>query len=102
MFMRVNSKCAHQVRPPLQSSRPCSTLGTPLLPPARHRDALTFYICLSQLSRRVEKTDLLQGTFDQLILQITTPGPVHGYAISQRLNQISREARENTECKKAA
>jgi PadR family transcriptional regulator PadR len=54
------------------------------------------------MPKRAEKTDVLQGTLDQLILQITTPGPVHGYAISQRLNQISREARENTECKKAA
>jgi len=44
------------------------------------------------MSRRAEKTDLLQGTLDLLILQITALGPVHGYAISQRLNQISREA----------
>src|SRR3954463_6235304 len=39
-----------------------------------------------------DKTDLLQGTLDLLILQVTALGPVHGYAISQRLNQISREA----------
>ena len=44
------------------------------------------------MPRRVEKTDLLQGTLDLLILQITALGRVHGYAISQRLNQISREA----------
>jgi PadR family transcriptional regulator PadR len=44
------------------------------------------------MPRRAEKTDLLQGTLDLLILQITALGPVHGYAISQRLNQISREA----------
>jgi hypothetical protein len=45
---RVNSNCAHQVRPPLQSSRPLSSLGIPPLPAARHRDALTFYIWLFQ------------------------------------------------------
>jgi PadR family transcriptional regulator PadR len=38
------------------------------------------------------KTDLLQGTLDLLILQVIALGPVHGYAIAQRLNQISREA----------
>jgi PadR family transcriptional regulator PadR len=41
---------------------------------------------------RHEKTDLLQGTLDLLILQVTALGPVHGYAIAQRLSQISREA----------
>jgi PadR family transcriptional regulator PadR len=44
------------------------------------------------MPRRAEKTGLLQGTLDLLILQVTALGPVHGYAISQRLNQISREA----------
>ena len=39
-----------------------------------------------------EKTGLLQGTLDLLILQVIARGPVHGYAIAQRLNQISREA----------
>jgi PadR family transcriptional regulator, regulatory protein PadR len=39
----------------------------------------------------VEKSDLLQGTLDMLILKIVTLGPIHGYGISQRLRQISRE-----------
>ena len=43
-------------------------------------------------AEKTEKTDLLQGTLDLLLLQVTALGPVHGYAISQRLNQISREA----------
>jgi PadR family transcriptional regulator PadR len=38
------------------------------------------------------KSDLPQGTLDMLILQIIAWGPVHGYAIAQRLQQISREA----------
>lgn len=37
------------------------------------------------------KSDLLQGTLDMLILQVTALGPVHGYAIAQRLQQISRD-----------
>ena len=37
------------------------------------------------------KSDLLQGTLDLLILQIAALGPVHGYAIGQRLQQISRD-----------
>src|SRR5258706_3300922 len=37
------------------------------------------------------KQDLLQGTLDVLILKIVALGPIHGYAIAQRINQISRE-----------
>lgn len=36
--------------------------------------------------------DLPQGTLDLLILKIAALGPVHGYAIAQRLQQVSREA----------
>jgi PadR family transcriptional regulator, regulatory protein PadR len=39
----------------------------------------------------LEKTDLLQGTLDMLILRIVAAGPVHGYGISLRIRQISRE-----------
>jgi PadR family transcriptional regulator, regulatory protein PadR len=37
------------------------------------------------------RSDLLQGTLDVLILKIIALGPVHGYAIAQRLQQISRD-----------
>jgi PadR family transcriptional regulator PadR len=37
------------------------------------------------------KTELLQGTLDLLILKIVALGPVHGYGISQRIQQISKE-----------
>jgi len=33
------------------------------------------------------KSDLPQGTLDLLILKIAALGPVHGYAIAQRLTQ---------------
>jgi transcriptional regulator len=39
----------------------------------------------------VPKTDLLQGTLDLLILKILTLGPNHGWGISNRIRQISRE-----------
>jgi transcriptional regulator len=39
----------------------------------------------------LEKTDLLQGTLDLLILKVVALGPVHGYGISQRIRQISEE-----------
>jgi len=35
------------------------------------------------------KTDLPQGTLDLLILKAIAVGPVHGYAIAQRLEQVS-------------
>ena len=38
------------------------------------------------------KSDLLQGTLDMLILHVAALGPVHGYAIAQRLQQISKDA----------
>ena len=38
------------------------------------------------------KSDLPQGTLDMLILQVVALGPIHGYAIGQRLQQISRDA----------
>jgi PadR family transcriptional regulator PadR len=37
------------------------------------------------------KSDLPQGTLDLLIMKIVAIGPVHGYAIAQRLQQVSRE-----------
>jgi PadR family transcriptional regulator, regulatory protein PadR len=38
------------------------------------------------------KTDLLQGTLDLLILKTVALGPQHGYGISLRIQQISRDA----------
>lgn len=34
-------------------------------------------------------TDLVQGTLDLLLLKILALGPMHGWAVSQRLKQIS-------------
>src|SRR5262245_61319629 len=37
------------------------------------------------------KSDIPQGTLDLLILKVVAIGPQHGYAIGQRLQQISRD-----------
>jgi len=38
-----------------------------------------------------QKSDLLQGTLDLLILKIVALGPIHGYGIAQRIRQISQD-----------
>ncbi len=37
------------------------------------------------------KLDLLQGTLDLLILRTLQTGPQHGWAISERIQQVSQE-----------
>ena len=39
-----------------------------------------------------DKSDLLQGTLDLLVLKVVALAPLHGYGISQRIRQISKEA----------
>src|SRR4051812_27752657 len=43
------------------------------------------------------KTDLLQGTLDLLILRTLASGDMHGWGISQRLQQISRDVLQVTQ-----
>ncbi len=38
-----------------------------------------------------DKKEFLKGTLDMLILKIVALGPIHGYAISQRIQQISKD-----------
>jgi PadR family transcriptional regulator PadR len=35
--------------------------------------------------------DLLQGTLDMLVLRTLQPGPMHGWGISQRIQQVSED-----------
>lgn len=37
------------------------------------------------------RAEFLKGTLDMLILKIVALGPIHGYAISQRIRQISKD-----------
>jgi transcriptional regulator len=36
-------------------------------------------------------TDLLQGTLDLLILQTLASGPMHGWGVAQRIQQVSKD-----------
>ncbi len=38
-----------------------------------------------------DKAAILKGTLDMLILKIVALGPIHGYVISQRIQQISKD-----------
>jgi PadR family transcriptional regulator PadR len=40
---------------------------------------------------KASKSNLPQGTLDLLILKVAALGPVHGYAIAQRLQQVSQD-----------
>jgi len=37
-------------------------------------------------------SDLLQGTLDLLILKTLASGPMHGWGVAQRIQQVSRDA----------
>jgi transcriptional regulator len=44
-------------------------------------------------SKTPDKTDVLQGTLDLMVLQtVDSLGPLHGYAIAARLEQVSSGA----------
>ncbi len=43
------------------------------------------------------KADLPQGTLDLLILKVLALGPLHGYAVAQRLQQMSRDVVQVTQ-----
>src|SRR5262245_35427871 len=46
---------------------------------------------------RSKPSDLLQGTLDLLVLHVLSLGPLHGYAIGQRLQQITRDTLQVTQ-----
>ena len=37
------------------------------------------------------KNDFLKGSLDLLILKVVKYGPIHGYAVTQRIQQVSRD-----------
>jgi PadR family transcriptional regulator, regulatory protein PadR len=43
------------------------------------------------------KSDLPQGTLDLLVMQVVALEPMHGYAIAQRLKQLSRDVVQVTQ-----
>src|SRR2546422_2470755 len=47
--------------------------------------------CFYRLSMEmvVQKTELLQGTLDMLILKVVNRGSIHGFGIAQRIQQLT-------------
>lgn len=39
----------------------------------------------------MEKTELLSGTLDLLVLRVLKSGPVHGFGISEKIHVLSKE-----------
>jgi PadR family transcriptional regulator, regulatory protein PadR len=68
---------------------------------AVYRHALNFdiWIAYTYVEGRgmTAKSDLPQGTLDLLVLQVLTLEPLHGYAIAQRLKQMSRDVVQVTQ-----
>jgi len=44
------------------------------------------------MKKTENRFDLPQGTLDLLIMRIVALGPIHGYAVAQRIQQMSRDA----------
>lgn len=68
----------------------------PIVPPKQNRQHLELLhvVYVEETGMGVSDTakfEIPQGTLDLLILQIAALGPIHGYAIAQRLQQVSRE-----------
>ena len=43
------------------------------------------------MSTNDQRAEFLKGTLDMLILKVVALGPIHGYAISQRIQMISKD-----------
>jgi PadR family transcriptional regulator PadR len=44
------------------------------------------------MKKSEDRFDLPQGTLDLLIMRVVALGPIHGYAIAQRIQQMSSDA----------
>jgi PadR family transcriptional regulator len=100
VFMRVNSKCAHQVRPPF--GRDVRTLARCSLGPQSPRGRARLKLALNLIrviscrklrilgmGRKAHKNDSLPGSLDMLILRTLSLRNLHGYGIVQFIQQSS-------------
>ena len=55
------------------------------------RDALTFDNTVASLLSVSDRADLLQGTLDLLVLKSLLLAPLHGWGISKRIRELSRD-----------
>ena len=71
-------------RPPHERiSRPFSPLD--------YRQERCYSLVGKHRERLSKPTDLVQGTLDLLILRVIALGPMHGWAIAQRIRQMSND-----------
>lgn len=78
----VTTQAAHAVSP-----RDVLVVSTSWL--AAHADDPD--LVLTRYRMAPVRSDIPQGTLDLLILKVVAPGPLHGYGIAQRLQQLSRD-----------
>src|SRR6266545_3722133 len=65
---------------------------------ARARDRIAAVIDLGIIDLGMSKpSDLLQGTLDLLILRTLAAGPMHGWAVAARIEQVSRDVLQITQ-----
>ena len=43
------------------------------------------------MPRSHDRTELMQGTLDMLVLKVLADGPLHGYAVAVRLERLSND-----------
>jgi PadR family transcriptional regulator, regulatory protein PadR len=64
--------------------------GPPFMEPDRVEHRIMLSVTERTSAKGVSKpTDLVQGTLDLLILTVVAPEPMHGWAIAQRIRQMS-------------
>jgi PadR family transcriptional regulator PadR len=49
------------------------------------------YVEAASMKMNSSKSEMPQGTLDMVILQVVAAGPIHGYALAQRIRLISRD-----------
>jgi PadR family transcriptional regulator PadR len=49
------------------------------------------YVEAASMEMTSTKSEMPQGTLDMVVLQVVAAGPIHGYALAQRIRLISRE-----------
>lgn len=49
------------------------------------------YVEVASMEMTSTKSEMPQGTLDMVILQVVAAGPIHGYALAQRIRLISRD-----------
>lgn len=49
------------------------------------------YVEAASMEMTSTKSEMPQGTLDMVILQVVAAGPIHGYALAQRIRLISRD-----------